>query len=321
MMRAVLCKEPGGPDVLILGEIPQPVPGSEELLIKVHATALNRADLLQRRGKYPPPPGASSILGLEIAGEVVEIGRKVTHFRIGDRVCGLVPGGGYAQYCLIDYQTAFSIPENLSFIEAAAIPEAFLTAQEALFTLGQLQQGEHVLIHAGGSGVGTAAIQLAKYAGSMVYTTVGSEDKLEKVKAMGADVVILYKKQDFTEVIQNGVDVIIDFVGASYLARHLNILSPCGRLICVGLMGGTQAEVDLEKILRKRLQIKGLIMRTRSIDEKRLMAARFIEKQLPPFEARILKPVIDCIFDLNQIEAAHRYMETNKHVGKIVITV
>jgi tumor protein p53-inducible protein 3 len=320
-MHAVEIKNFGEADVLNITELPQPTPGAEDLLVRVKATALNRADLLQRRGKYHPPAGESNILGLEIAGEVAAIGHNVTRFNKGDRIFGLVGSGGYADYCLINQHCAMPIPENFSFTEAAAIPEAFLTATEALFTLGQLQAGETILIHAGGSGVGTAAIQLAKITGAKIFVTAGTDAKLAKAKALGADYAIDYKNTDFASEIQKhgGVDIIIDFLGASYFEKNLQILKPTGRLICVGLMGGTKAEIDLRQLLDKRLQIKGLIMRVRSMADKCDMAERFQKQWLPLLTKRKMQPVIDRVFPFAEVQAAHRYMESNANVGKIII--
>jgi putative PIG3 family NAD(P)H quinone oxidoreductase len=319
-MRAITCKQAGEPDVLTIVDIPKPTPASTQLLIHVKAAALNRADILQRRGQYAPPPGESEILGLEIAGEVVQVGTAVTHFKLGDRVFGLVGSGGYADYCVIDAQTACFIPEKFSYLEAAAIPEAFLTANEALFTLGNLQPGETVLIHAGGSGVGTAAIQLAKYIGATVYTTIGRNEKINAVKSLGADHVINYKSTDFAAEIQN-VDVIIDFIGASYLAKHLAMLKPSGRLICVGMLGGTRAEINLNVILTKRLQIKGLIMRARTLEDKRAMTYNFNQRWLPLLSTGQLHPIVDSVFAFEEAQKAHAYMESNANIGKIILQV
>lgn len=323
-MLAVIFNNFGGPDVLSIKETADPSPGPEQLLVRVKACALNRADLLQRRGKYPPPPGESTILGLEIAGEVVKKGSKTSsEFNIGDRVFGLVGGGAYAEYCLIDHRVAMAIPKELSFIDAAAIAEAFLTASEALFTLGELKQNESVLIHAGGSGVGSAAIQLAKQIGAYIFTTVSSPEKMAKVKELGADVIINYKTTDFAAEIQNKqqIDVIIDFVGANYLERHLSILNTQGRLICVGLMGGTKTEINLEPILHKRLQIKGLRMRTRSLSDKRIFTEQFVQTWLPLFSTGKIRPMIDRIFSFHDAQKAHAYMESNANVGKIILTM
>jgi putative PIG3 family NAD(P)H quinone oxidoreductase len=325
-MRAVTFDQFGEPSVLTLSEIPQPIPGPEQLLVHVKACALNRADLIQRRGKYPPPPGESDILGLEIAGQVVAMGENVTGFGTGEKVFGLVGSGAYAEYCLLDQGMAMPMPEHLSYEEAASIPEAFLTAQEAVFTLGQLHAHESILIHAGGSGVGGAAIQLAHQAKAFVYTTVGSQEKADKIKHGGADVIINYKQQDFAEEIlqhtkNQGIQVIVDFVGASYLAKHLRILQSGGRLSLVGLMGGTQADIDLGIIQKKRLQIKGLAMRTRPLAEKRLITQHFKEKWLPLFANGKLKPMIDSVYALQDVVAAHESMEANANVGKIVLRV
>lgn len=324
-MQAITITTPGGPEVLALANIPKPTPGPEQLLVRVKATALNRADLLQRRGKYSPPPGESDILGLEISGEVAEIGADVSNFKVGDRVCGLVGSGAYAEYCVIDYKVAMPIPDNLSYIQAAAIPEAFLTASEAVFTLGNLKKGETILFHAGGSGVGTAGIQLAQRIGAHVFATVGTEDKKEKLNtAFHPDLIIDYKQNDFAAEIKHhthnkGVNVIIDFIGASYLNYNLQSLKSQGRLIIVGLMGGNKTEIDLERILRQRLQIKGLVMRIRSNKEKRDITQNFITRWLPFFAEGLLRPVVDSVFPFDQVQAAHQRMESNANFGKIIL--
>lgn len=320
-MRAITLKHFGDPDVLVVSERPIPTPEANQLLVRVKASALNRADLLQRRGKYPPPPGESDILGLEIAGEVAALGADVTNFNVGDRVCGLVGGGAYAEYCLIDHKVAMPIPTHLSFTEAAAIPEAFLTANEAIFTLGNLQQNDSILIHAGGSGVGSAGIQLAHQVNARVFTTIGSPEKMEKVKRLHPEKIINYKQQDFAIEIPEGVHVIIDFIGASYLSQNLHTLKPNGRLVCVGLMGGSKTEIDLSRVQTLMLQIKGLRMRTRSLAEKREITQRFQERWLPLFQDGKLTPVIDSVFEFENVKAAHQHMESNANVGKIVLTI
>lgn len=325
-MQAITLKHFGNPDVLTFSELPTPTPGPEQLLVRVKATALNRADLIQRRGKYPPPPGESEILGLEIAGEVVAIGDHVLEYKIGDAVFGLVGSGAYAEYCLIDHKVAMPIPEGLSFVEAAAVAEAFLTANEALFTLGNLQANENILIHAGGSGVGTAGIQLANQVNAHVFTTVGSTEKIKKLNSFHTDAIINYKTEDFANEIQmftqqQGVDVIIDFIGASYFEKNMRLLKPNGRLICVGLMGGATAEINLDRVLRQRLQIKGLVMRIRSLADKRAIAQRFKERWLPLFSTGQLKPVIDSVFSWKDVQKAHQYMEDNLNFGKIVLEI
>jgi putative PIG3 family NAD(P)H quinone oxidoreductase len=324
-MHAITLKSFGDPSVLTLSQIPQPLPGPDDLLIKVAASALNRADLLQRRGHYPPPPGASEILGMEIAGEIVGMGENVTGFGTGEKVFGLVSGGGYSEYCLLNQDMAMQIPPHLNYIEAAAIPEAFMTAQEAVFTLGQLQPGETILIHAGGSGVGSAAIQMAKQIHATIYTTTGSPEKLAKIKNFGATEIFNYHHQDFAAEIlraseQRGVNVIVDFIGAKYFPHHLAILQPGGRLIQVGLMGGKKAEIDLGLMLDKWLQIKGLRMRTRPLKEKQAITERFKNIWLPLFSTGKLTPVIDSIFPFADVKQAHEHMENNTNVGKIILS-
>ena len=323
-MQVIALERCGGPELLTPAEMPQPVPGPEQLLVRVKACALNRADLLQRRGKYAAPAGESEILGLEIAGDVVDKGALVTDVALGAKVTGLVGGGGYAEYCLLDQGMALQIPQNLSYVEAAAIPEAFLTAQEALFTLGELTARDSVLIHAGGSGVGSAAVQLASLVGARVYTTTSDPAKFTRIHALGDTSIINYKQQDVAAEIATlthgmGVNVIVDFIGASYLPMHLQMLQTAGRLVLVGLMGGRQAAIDLELILHKRLQLKGLIMRSRSLADKRALTQIFKAQWLPAFTTKKLRPVIDSIFPFHAAAQAHAYMETNRHVGKIIL--
>ncbi len=324
-MKAILLKKFGGPEVLEVGEIPEPTPGPEQILVRVRACALNRADLLQRRGKYAPPPGESDILGLEIAGEVAALGGNVKNFKMGEKVFGLVASGAYAEYCLLDQGMAMRIPERFSFQTAASIPEAFLTAQEAVFTLGQLQPKESILIHAGGSGVGSAAIQLARCVDAKIFATTSDETKFTKITAFGADEILNYKKQDFAAEIlrltnNEGVNVIIDFVGAEYLTQHLQLLQTAGRMTLVGMMGGSKTEIDISMLLAKRLQLKGLMMRMRPLAEKRLITQHFQEKWLPLFNTGRLFPVIDSVFNYHDVQAAHRHMESNRNVGKIILT-
>ncbi len=325
-MRAIIFKEFGGPQVLqVLSDIPMPEPTINQLLVRVKACALNRADILQRKGKYPPPPGESDILGIEISGEVVGILNPSSEFKLGDRVFGLVGSGAYAEYCVIDESCAMHIPDKLSFVEAAAIPEAFLTAHEAVLTLGELKPSDSILIHAGASGVGSAAIQLAALTGATIFSTASSDKKIEKIKSLGSAYLVNYKKDDlFAEIKKltnnQGVNVIIDFIGASYLANHLELLQPCGRLVIVGLMGGTRSEINLGLIQSKRLQIKGLAMRTRPIQEKRHITQLFKTHYLPFFTEEKLKPVIDSIFSFQDVQLAHQRMEDNANIGKIILS-
>jgi len=323
-MKAIVLKGHGGRDMLTLGDIPQPQPQPEQLLIRVHASALNRADILQRKGHYPAPEGDSEILGLEIAGDVVAWGDSVEGFKPGQRVFGLVGGGGYSEYCLLDHKMAMLIPERLSYEQAAAVPEAFFTANETVIRLGELKAGERILIHAGASGVGSAAVQLAKQVGAEVYFTASSQEKIQWVMTLGAMVGINYKSEDFVERImtltdQQGVDVIEDFVGADYFLKNLQVLKPQGRLIQVGLMGGSRCEIDLGLLLMKRLQIKGSAMRNQSLSEKRQITARFYGQWYAALEKGIIKPLIDSVYTLDDVALAHEHMESNLNCGKIVL--
>lgn len=325
-MKAITLLQYGNADVLQLSDVPIPTPGAQQLLVKVYATALNRADILQRQGRYPPPPGESEILGLEIAGEVVCQGSEVTGFKQGQRVFGLVGGGGYAHYCLLDHQMAMLIPQHWSYTDAAAVPEVFFTANETIFELGQLQDKETILIHGGGSGVGTAGIQMASYRGARVFITAGSYSKVDKAIALGARAGINYKLDDFTPKVLDltnglGVDVVIDFIGANYLSRNLEVLKEGGRLIQVALMSGSLAEIDLGLLMNKLVQIKGFILRRRNLHQKRLITKRFKERWLNLLENGKIKPIIDSVFPITQIQDAHRYMEESKHFGKVVINL
>ena len=326
-MKAIIRTGDGGPEVLQLAEVPAPTPTATQLLVDVHATALNRADLIQRRGGYPPPPGESEILGLEIAGTVSEVGDAVADkISKGDRVFGLVGGGGYAEQALIDYRMAMPIPDSWSFEQAAAVPEVFFTANENIFTLGKLSAGETILIHAGGSGVGSAGIQISRHAGATVFVTAGTPEKIDKCKALGATEGINYKTTDFVAEIQRltdgqGVDVVLDFIGAPYLERNLSILKTKGRLLQVGLIAGATAEINLGAVMRNRLQIIGSVMRPQSIDEKIAITHRFVERWLPELKRGVLQPIIDTVFPLAEAQQAHAYMEANRNFGKILLKV
>ena len=325
-MKAITRTGDGGPEVLKLTAVPAPIPGPKQLLINVKATALNRLDMLQRGGLYPPPSGESEILGLEIAGTVEAMGDEVTGFSRGDRVFGLIGGGGYAEQAIIDHRMAILLPGGWSFEQAAAIPEVCFTASETLFTLGRLRQNETVLIHAGGSGVGTAGTQMAHQIGARVFITAGSEDKIKKSKALGCTEGINYKACNFAEEIMRltsgeGVDVVQDFIGAPYLEQNLSILKPRGRLLMVGLMGGTTVEANLRHILRKRLQIFGSVMRSLPIEEKIQITKRFVNRWLPLLKEGRIKPIIDTVMALSQAREAHEYMEANKNFGKIILKI
>ena len=325
-MRAITFDTPGGPEVLHLAEVPDPVLGRQDLLIRVHATALNRADTLQRRGQYPPPPGESEILGLELAGIVEAVGAETRGFVSGDRIFGLVGGGGYAEQAVIDYRLAMPMPQEWDFVHAAAVPEVFFTANETLFTLGGLQKGETVLIHAGASGVGTAGIQMARQAGARTFVTAGSAGKIARTVELGAEAGINYKEEDFAARVlelthKAGVDLIQDFVGAAYWQRNLQCLKVGGRLVLVGLMGGAKVDADLGLLLRKRLQVIGSVMRSQPLENKIAITQRFRERWLPLLESGAIRPIIDSAFPLAEAAAAHRYMEENRNVGKIMLVV
>ncbi len=326
MMKAVTRTGDGGPEVLQLDDVPPPQPTETQLLVNVRATSLNRADLIQRRGGYPPPQGESEILGLEIAGTVLGMGTEVNGFNEGDRVFGLVGGGGYAEQVVIDYRMAMFIPSDWSFEQAAAVPEVFFTANENIFTLGRLSAGETILIHAGGSGVGTAGIQIANHAGARVFVTAGTDDKIANCKSLGATEGINYKHSDFVAEIERltngeGVGVILDFIGAPYLQRNLQILKIKGRLLQVGLMGGSVTEMDLGIVMRKRLQVIGSVMRPQSLEEKIAITQRFVERWLPELKGGKLRPIIDSVYPLTEAREAHEYMEANRNFGKIILKI
>lgn len=326
MMKAIIRTGDGDPEVLQLADLPSPEPTETQLLVDVKATALNRADLLQRRGAYPPPPGESEILGLEIAGTVSAIGSQVEGFSENDNVFGLVAGGGYAEQAVLDYRMAMMIPDEWRFEEAAAIPEVFFTANENIFTLGRLTAGETILIHAGGSGVGTAGIQIAKHAGARVFATTGTPEKIQNCITLGATAAINYKQSDFVAEIDRltdgeGVDVVLDFIGAPYLNRNLQILKVKGRLLQVGLMGGSTTEIDLGVIMRRRLHVIGSVMRPQSLDEKIAITKRFVERWLPELKNGTLRPIIDKVFPLAKACQAHQYMEDNRNFGKIILKI
>ena len=304
----------------------QPKPGAKEVLISVHATAINRADLMQRRGLYPPPPGASEVMGLECAGEVVATGSKVSGFKPGDRVCALLPGGGYASYAVADEGSVLPMPKGLSYAQGAALPEVFATAWLNLFMEAGLAKGEKVIIHAGASGVGTAAIQLCRVFGNPVFVTVGSEEKLKACLDLGAQAgsnrhegSFLDKAKDFAG--KEGVDVILDPVGAAYLADNLSLLGHKGRLVLIGLMGGAKAETDLAALMVKRARIIGSTLRARPLEEKAEVMRQLAEKVWPEIEAHKILPMIDQVFPIEQVEAAHDLVGTNTTIGKVILTV
>lgn len=324
-MRAVLIQEPGGPEVLRLGEVPDPAPSPGEILVRVRATALNRADLLQRRGFYPPPPGIHpQIPGLEFAGRVEAAGAGVTEFQPGQRVMGLLPGAGYAGKVVTPERLALAIPENLSYEEAAGIPEVFLTAYDALHLQGGLGPGQTLLLHGAGSGVGTAALQLCRLTGATSIGTSRSRAKLDRCLELGLNHAIFTAREDFREPVLEltggrGVDLVLDMVGAPYLEQNLSCLAPRGRLILIGLLGGPSAVVDLSRILKQSLRIRGTVLRPRPVEEKIRLSQEFRRRILPFFESGALTPVIDRVFPLEEAAQAHSWMERNRNFGKIVL--
>lgn len=326
-MRAIVLTEYGGPDVMKLREVPDPEYGPDEIRVNVAYTALNRADLLQRIGKHPPPAPTPEyeIPGLEFAGTVEHVGKRVTRWRPGDRVFGLLNGGGYAEKVVTHEAMVWPVPERLSLAQAAGVPEVFLTADDAIVRRGRLRVGERILVHAGGSGVGTAAIQIARAMGAAVWATVGSPEKAAGVRQLGAEA-IQYKETDFVAVIHEatngrGANVVLDFVGSPYLARNMQVASLLGRIVVIGLLGGAQAEIDLGLLMRKRLTIVGTVLRSRSFAEKLDLTREFGEQVLPLLEAGRVRPVIDREFPLQNVADAHEYMATNQNFGKVLLRV
>lgn len=299
----------------------------DEVLVAVRATAVNRADLLQAQGGYPPPPGASDILGLEMAGEITAVGRDVTAWHVGERVCALLPGGGYAEYAAVPAGMLLRLPETWTYAQGAAVPEVWLTAYVNLFLEGNLQAGETVLIHAGASGVGTAAIQLAQAVGARPLVTAGSAEKLERCRALGAELAVNYKEEDWLPAVQEatggqGVNLILDPVGANYFQRNLAALAWRGRLVCIGLLSGAQVnELNMAAILRRRLTIIGSTLRTRPLAEKIKLTQEFETRFGNDLRHGHLEPIIDTTFPLPQAQTAHAYVRQNRNIGKVVLTL
>ncbi|PSR04161.1 MAG: NADPH:quinone oxidoreductase [Bacteroidetes bacterium SW_8_64_56] len=325
-MRAVRVPEPGDPKHMTIGEVPTPAPGPNEVRVRVHATALNRADTFQRRGHYPPPDGASPILGLEMAGVVEEAGDRVIDWHEGDRVCSLLAGGGYAEQVVVHKDLLMAVPPGLSMRDAAAIPEVFLTAYQALHWLGGMQSGHEVLVHAGASGVGTAAIQLAKEAGAHPYITA-SAPKHEVCRDLGAEATIDYESEDFAAQIEDrtngeGVHIILDFIGAPYFHKNVASLAMDGRIVQLATLGGsTVEEVSLRALMAKRAHLLASTLRNRSLDYKVQLTQEFASDVLPTFVDGQLRPVIDSTYDWTEVADAHRRMENNENAGKIVLQV
>ncbi|AJY47480.1 NAD(P)H-quinone oxidoreductase [Martelella endophytica] len=325
-MRYITISGFGGPDVMQMATGPRPRPGPGEILVKVAAAGINRPDVAQRQGQYPPPPGASQVMGLEVAGTVVETGAAVTEFAPGDRVCGLANGGGYAEYCLLPAGQALPVPDGMDDVTAAAMPETFFTVWANLFQMAGLTEGESVLIHGGSSGIGTTAIQLARAFGATVFVTAGSEAKCEACVALGASAAINYREQDFVEVVKSltdgrGVDVILDMVGGAYFQRNLSALAKDGCLSIIAFLSGPKADsVNLGPIMAKRLTVTGSTMRPRTEVEKRQIRDELREQVWPLLAKGAIKPVIERVFAFEDVVAAHRLMEDGSHIGKIVLS-
>jgi NADPH:quinone reductase len=325
-MTVIEIAAPGGPEQLKTAVRPVPTPGEDEVLIRVEAAGVNRPDVMQRQGRYPPPPGASDLPGMEIAGEVVALGPKVSGVSLGDKVTSLLPGGGYAGYAIAAAPLLMPIPKGSSMVEAAAIPETFLTVWTNLFERGRCKAGDTVLIHGGTSGIGTTAIQLAKVWGARVFATAGSAAKARACEALGAVRGIDYKTEDFVEVIRAetkgyGVDITLDMVAGSYVQRNLDIAAIEGRVVTISLLGGSRAEINVGMILVKRLTLTGSTLRSRTVAQKAAVAAAVRQNVWPLIESGKVRPVIFKTFPLAEASEAHRLMETSNHIGKIVLTV
>jgi putative PIG3 family NAD(P)H quinone oxidoreductase len=311
---------------LVWRETADPVAGPDEVLVEIHATALNRADLLQRAGNYPPPPGAPETLGLEMAGVISALGVNVRQWQLGDRVCALLPGGGYAEQVAVPQAMLMPIPQGWSFAQAAAMPEVYLTAFVNLYMEANLQPGEMVLVHGGASGVGTAAIQLLKATGNLVIVTAGSEAKCAACQELGADLAINYQTEDFVAEVKTftdgaGVDVILDMVGANYFPGNLSLLRLKGRLVFIATLSGGQAELNIGALMGRRLRLIGSVLRSRSLAEKVAIKERFMDLFWPQLEAGAIQPVIDSVYPIAEATAAHAHMAANRNIGKIVLQV
>jgi NADPH:quinone reductase len=325
-MIAIEIREPGEPDVLVPVERPIPTPGSGEVLIKVAAAGVNRPDLMQRRGRYPPPPGASDIPGLEIAGTVDRLGSDVSPWKVGDDICALVAGGGYAEYCVAPAPQCLPVPRGLDIVSAAAIPETFFTVWTNVFERGRLAAGESILIHGGASGIGTTAIQLARARGARVFATAGSPDKCAACERLGAERAINYKETDFLEAVRaatggRGVDVVLDMVGGDYFPRNIDALAVEGRLVEIATLRGAKAEITIPTVMQRRLTITGSTLRARAVAEKGAIAQAVRTHVWPLVESGAVKPIIHQTFPLADAAAAHRVLEAGAHIGKVVLVV
>jgi putative PIG3 family NAD(P)H quinone oxidoreductase len=325
-MKGIVVEVRNEKPLLVWRDVADVAFGADEVLVAVRATAVNRADLMQAQGNYPPPPGASEILGLEMAGVIEAVGADVIGWQVGDRVCALLSGGGYAQKAAVPQEMLLRLPDEWTFAQGTAVPEVWLTAFVNLFQEGSLQPGETVLLHAGASGVGTAAIQLAKNIGARVFVTASQEHKLERCRELGADLAINYKEQDFLEEVLaatdgEGVDLILDPVGGSYLERNVKALCQFGRLVNIGLLGGVKGEMNVGHLLRKRLRLIGSTLRSRPLSEKIAITHQFESQFWPKLASGELQPIIDTQFPIEEAQAAHEYVAQDKNVGKVILKV
>lgn len=324
-MRAVTQTSPGGPETLVVTELPDPVPGPGEVLIEVAATAVNRADLLQRQGFYPPPPGASDVIGLECSGTVAAVGDGVTAWAVGDQVCALLAGGGYASLVVVPEGQVMPVPQGVDLVTAAALPEVACTVWSNVFMVAALRPGEVFLVHGGAGGIGTFAIQLASRLGARVFTTAGSEDKLARCRELGAEVAISYRDQDFVEVVRDatdghGADVVLDNMGAKYLGRNVDVLATEGRLVIIGMQGGSRAELNIGQLLSKRGAVIATTLRARPAEGKARICASVVEHVWPLVADGSIEPVVSAVLPLDDVAEAHRLIEGGDNVGKVLLT-
>ena len=318
-MKYIHFNEPGTADVLHLAEMPAPSPGPGEVLIRVAAAGVNRPDIAQRAGKYPPPPGASPILGLEVAGTVAAAAPD-SGWREGERVCALVPGGGYAEYCLAPGVQCLPIPRGLSLTDAAGIPETFFTVWANVFQIGQLTRGERFLVHGGTSGIGTTAIQLARAFGAVPFATAGSDAKCQVCVDLGAERAVNYKEEDFAKALRD-IDLVLDMIGGDYTARNVDVLAPRGRLVQIAVQQGANVTINMAKVMQKRITITGSTMRPRPIAEKAAIARELHEQVWPLLESGAVKVLVDRVFPLAEAAAAHRHLDSGRHIGKVILAV
>ena len=323
---AIQVTSPGGVENMQLVDLPVPEYGPDDVLIRIHAAGVNRADAVQRMGQYPPPPGESDILGLEVAGTIAAVGSNVSGYSVGDEVCALLAGGGYATYCRVDARQLLPIPKGYSMIQAAALPECFMTVWTNVFDLGRLQEGETFLIHGGSSGIGTSAIMLAAHRGANVFATAGTTDKCKACEDLGATRAINYREEDFVEVIKTetggeGVDVVLDMVGGDYIQRDLGMMKPGGRHVSIAFLAGPMANISVVDIMLKRLTVTGSTLRARPVEFKQSVAQSVLENVWPALEAGAFEPIIDSTFPLAEAAKAHERIESSVHIGKVILTV